>query len=185
MIKIRKSKLIPKILLTLCVFLAILGLTTTGNAGIPPFYWEYMQSPIISWGLDVQIDDDQSCLWGVATCCTEEEAQSGLFPKAPFQHKLFIDGKKIPLQRFAFTDKDGSIFGYPNTKWWVFYHFFEADEFDVGEYEIVHEMWIQKPYSGSEIHGWRILINYNGPDDPLIPGEPPEEYILSYTLTVI
>ena len=183
--KINKKKLMPKILLTLTIFLTILGLTTTVNAGIPPFYWEYAQSPIISWGWDVEINDDQSCLWGVATAITEDEIESGLFPKPPFNHIVYIDGKKLPLQRFVFIDRDGSIFNIPDTKWWVHYHFFEADDFDVGEYQIVHEMWVQKPYLGSEIHGWRIFINYEGPDDPFVPGVPPESYKLTYTLTVV
>ena len=187
-------KLMPKILLIFTIFLTILGLTTTVNAGIPPFYyyWYYHPELIISWGVDVQIDDDDSCIWGVATATTEDEIESGLFPKAPFKHKLFIDGKKIPLQRFVFTDRDYNGDGYgdvfylePDLKWWVYYHIFEADDFDVGLYNIVHEMWVQKPYSGSEIHGWRIFINFNGPDDPLIPGVPPEKLVLTYTLTVV
>ncbi|MFW9826546.1 MAG: hypothetical protein ACFFEY_02885 [Candidatus Thorarchaeota archaeon] len=183
MVNIKQSKLVSKTLLSVMAIMAIFGLTATARAGIPPFYWQYATSPIISWGFDVQINDDQSCLWGVATAVTEWEIETGFFPKQPFDHKLYIDGEKVPLQRFTFIDRDGSIFGYPNTKWWVHYHFFEADDFDVGVYNIEHQMWVQKPYAGSEMHGWRIFVNYEGPVE--LYGEVDEPLILTYTLTVV
>jgi hypothetical protein len=143
----------------------ILGFSTTARAGIPPFFWDYVYqyNQISSLGSDVEAPHDEPCLWGVMTSCSEDEI--GYFPQPPYEHKLFIDGDEINLLRFVWTDKDG-IFGTPGLKWFVFYQTFEAGYFEVGEHEIKHEMWVQKPYLGEEVYGWRIYI------------------ILTYTLTI-
>ncbi|MFX0154237.1 MAG: hypothetical protein ACFE9Q_06890, partial [Candidatus Hodarchaeota archaeon] len=135
----------------------ILGLTTAARAGVPPFIWVYMSeyNQISSLEGDVEAPHDEPCLWGVMSACSEDEI--GYFPQHPYDHKLFIDGEKIALLRFVWIDRDG-LFGYPDLKWWVYYQVFEAGYFDVGLHEIKHEMWVQKPYFGSEMYGWRIFI---------------------------
>jgi len=161
-----------------------LGLTTTARAGIPPFMYEYMSyNQISTFGSDVEAPHDEPCLWGFSSACTEEEIETGYFPKPPYKHILIIDGEKIPLRRFVFYDEYGIVFGYPETKWYCYYQVFEAGYFDVGEHDVYHEVWVQKPYAGSETYGWRIFVNYEGPEDLYGPVEIP--WILSYTLTVV
>ncbi len=157
MIKINRSKLIPKVLVGLVVLTTILGLTTTARAGVPPFIWVYMSeyNQISSLGGDVEAPHDEPCLWGVMSACSEDEV--GYFPQHPYDHKLFIDGEKIVLRRFVWIDRDG-LMGIPDLKWRVYYQVFEAGYFDVGEHEIIHEMWVQKPYFGSEMYGWRLYL---------------------------
>ena len=183
MIKINRSKLIPKVLVGLVVLVTIFGLTTAARAGVPPFIWEYMTeyNQISSLGSDVEAPQNEPCLWGVMSACSEDEI--GYFPQHPYKHKLFIDGEKIPLRRFVFYDEYGYVFGIPETKWYCFYQVFEAGYFDLGEHDIRHEAWVQKPYAGSEIYGWRIFVNYEGPEDLYGPIGVP--YNLTYTLTVI
>jgi hypothetical protein len=181
--KINRTKLIPKVLVGLAVLTTILGLSTAARAGAPPFIWEYFQYNVISYGWDVEIPQDEPCLWGVASACTEEEIETGFFPKPPFNHKVSIDGEKIVLRRFVFYDEYGYIFGIPETKWYCFYHVFEAGYFDLGEHDVIHEAWVQKPYAGSEIYGWRIFVNYEGPE--YLYGSIGVPYSLTYTLTVI
>jgi len=182
MIEINRSKLMPKVLLGLAVLITIIGLTTSARAGVPPFAWEYMgYDPISSFGPDVEIQQDKPCLWSVASACTEEEIELGWFPEPPFNHKLYIDGEKINLRRFTFIDEWG-IFGDLGLKWWVFYQVFEAGYFEVGVYEIVHKVLVQKPYNGSDIHGWRVFVNFAGPVDLYGPLEWP--WIVTYNLIV-
>ena len=182
MIKINRSKLIPKVLVGLAVLTTILGLTTIARAGAPPFIWEYSQYNIISLGVDIEIPQDEPCLWLIAGACTEEEIETGFFPKPPFKHRLLIDGEKIPLRRFVFYDEEGYVFGIPETKWYCFYQVFEAGYFDLGEHEVIHEAWVQKPYAGSETYGWRIFVNYEGPEYLYGPLEWP--WIVTYNLIV-
>ncbi|MFW9823738.1 MAG: hypothetical protein ACFFE4_12415 [Candidatus Thorarchaeota archaeon] len=173
----------PKILVSLVVLMTIFGVSATARAGAPPFIWEYFTYNVISWGVDITIPQDESCIWGVASACTDEEIETGFFPKLPFNHKVTIDGKKIPLRRFVFYDEYGYVFGIPETKWYVFYQIFEAGFFELGEYDIIHEMLVQKPYAGSETYGWRVFINYEGPEYLYGPVGVPQ--VLSYTLTVV
>ena len=60
---------------------------------------------------------------------------------------------------------------------------FEADYFTLGEHEVIHEVYVQKPYAGSETHGWRIFVNYEGPEE--LYGEVEEPLIISFTLTFV
>jgi hypothetical protein len=181
LIKIKKSKLVPKVLLSLIILFTIFGMTSTARAGAPPFIWEYFQYNIISWGVDVEIPQNEPCMWGVATATTEWEIETGYWPEGPFNHIVYIDGEKISLQRFVFYDEFGYVFGIPDTKWYVFYHMFEADYFELGDHEVIHEVWVQKPYAGSEVYGWRIFVNYEGPPEYGPIGVP---MILTYNLHV-
>ena len=185
MIKINRTKLIPKVLVGLVVLVTIFGLTTAARAGAPPFIWEYYleYNRISSLGSDVEAPQNEPCFWGAASSFTEEEIVTGFFPKPPFNHILFIDGEKIPLRRFVFYDEYGYVFGIPETKWYIFYQVFEAGYFDLGEHDVIHQAWVQKPYAGNETYGWRIFVNYEGP--VILYGEIGVPYILTYTLNVI
>ncbi|MFX1567059.1 MAG: hypothetical protein ACFFCV_01680 [Promethearchaeota archaeon] len=182
MIKISRSKLVPKVLVGLTVLLTIFGLITTANAGIPPFIWEYSQYNYI-WGVDQTLPQDEPCFWAIGIACSEEEIETGYYPKPPFKHKLYIDGEEINLRRFIFTDKDGSMFGIPGQKWYFFYQVFEASYFTLGEYDVTEEFWVHHPYTGSETYGWRIFVNYEGPEYKYGPVGLP--HTLTYTLTFV
>ncbi|MGB5912255.1 MAG: hypothetical protein WBH31_13760 [Promethearchaeia archaeon] len=155
--KINRSRLIAKILVGLTFLTTILGLTTAARAGAPPFIWVYMSeyNQIMTLGSDVEAPHDEPCIWGIMSACSEDEI--GYFPQNPYKHKLWIDGEKIVLRRFVYIDRDG-LFGEPDLKWWCYYQVFEAGYFDVGEHEIKHEMWVQKPYYGDEVYGWRLFL---------------------------
>jgi hypothetical protein len=157
------------VLVGICILTTILGLTTTAHAGMPPFMWEYFSYNVISSvepNVVIDAPQDEPCIWGVMTACSEDEI--GYFPPPPYDQKVWIDGEKIVLLRFAWTDTEG-IFGYPGLKWRAFYHIFEAGYFDVGLHEIIHEIWVQKPYYGDEVYGWRLYatltytLNITGP----------------------
>jgi len=161
MIEINKSKLMPKILLGLAVLITIMGLTTSARAGVPPFMWvyysEYNSITSLKSNTVIEAPHDEPCIWGVMAGCSEDEI--GYFPLPPYKQILWIDGEKIPLLRFTWNDTYG-IFGIPGTKLFAYYHVFKAGYFDVGEYEIHHEMWVQKPYFGDEVYGWRIYADF-------------------------
>ncbi|MFX0040817.1 MAG: hypothetical protein ACFFCY_16775 [Promethearchaeota archaeon] len=158
MIKINRTKLVPKILVGLTVLVTILGFTTAARAGAPPFIWEYFQYNVISSlepNVVIEAPQDEPCIWGVMTAVSEDEI--GYFPSQPYKHEVWIDGEKIVLRRFTWIDTDG-LFGYPGLKWRAVFQVFEAGYFEVGEHEIIHEMWVQKPYYGDEVYGWRLFV---------------------------
>ncbi|MFX1469148.1 MAG: hypothetical protein ACFFB8_10830 [Promethearchaeota archaeon] len=183
MVKINRTKIIPKIILGFVVLITIFGLTTSANAGIPPFMWNYMPDNVISWGIDLEVPQNEPSLYLCATACTDWEIETGFYPKPPFNHKVYIDGEKIVLRRCVFYDEEGYVFGIPETKWYVFYQIFEAGYFTLGEHNVIHEVYVQKPYAGSETYGWRIFVNYEGPEE--LYGEVEEPLIISYTLTFV
>ncbi|MFX1241392.1 MAG: hypothetical protein ACFFA7_09110 [Promethearchaeota archaeon] len=183
LIKINRSKLIPKVFVGLAVLTTILGITSVARAGAPPFIWEYFQYNVISWGWDVEIPQDEPCLWAVGTACTDWEIETGYYPEPPFNHEVYIDGEKIVLRRFVFYDEFGYVFGIPDTKWFCFYHVFEAGYFTNGVHNVIHEVLVQKPYAGSETYGWRVFVNYEGPVN--LYGEVGVPQVLTYTITVV
>lgn len=183
LIKISRNKLIPKILVGMAVLLTIVSLTTSANAGMPPFIWQYMPQNIISWGIDLEVPQNEPCLYLCASGNDEWEIETGFFPKPPFNHKVYIDGKEIVLRRCVFYDEEGYVFGVPEVKWYVFYQIFEAGYFSLGEHEVIHKVLVQKPYKGSEVYGWRIFVNYEGPIDLYGPIGLP--LVLTYTLTFV
>jgi hypothetical protein len=173
----------PKVLVGLAVLVTIFGFTTTARAGMPPFLWEYFQYNVISYGVDLEVPQDEPCIYGVASACTEWESETGYYPEPPFKHKVYIDGEKITLRRCVFYDEEGYVFGIPETKWYIFYQVFEAGYFELGDHDVIHEVWVQKPYAGSEIYGWRIFVNLEGPEYLYGPIGVP--MVLSFTLTFV
>ncbi|MFX0043218.1 MAG: hypothetical protein ACFE8L_09920 [Candidatus Hodarchaeota archaeon] len=160
----------PKLILSFVVLMTIFGLTTTVKAGVPPFMWQYIfEYNIISDPTNTEIPYNQPSLFIVGFATTEEEIESGVWPKNPFNLEAYIDGERIVLRRFQFFDKDGSIGGYPGVHWWYFYQVYDPCHFEKGYHNIIVKPLVQKPYAGSEVHGWRIFVNYYGDPDEYGP----------------
>ena len=102
------------------------------------------------------------------------------FPKNPYKIKLFINEEEIPLRRYAFYEKEfetsipykiGDTWYYDaepivtERHAWFWYQIFKPNYFKSGTtYVIRMEVWVHSPYGGSEETGWRIYINYIGPE---------------------
>lgn len=166
-----KSKLIPKIIVFLALGILTISFIPSVQAGVPPFLDPTPGQYIgyYPWdGRDISASDYS--YFKVGFGYTPEETQTGWWPKNPYKVRLYFDGVEIPLRRYVWYDKEGEAMGAP-VHWWYFYQIFKPGYFTLEEDILVRiEVYVKKPYLGSDSNKWRWFVNLEG---PAIPWEDP------------
>ncbi|MFX0035751.1 MAG: hypothetical protein ACFE9I_08940 [Candidatus Hermodarchaeota archaeon] len=192
-----KSRLFSKLTLSATVGILIFSFISTVNAGIPPFLGPIFGDQWIGNGAFVQertIDGSKESYyrigWGLAIPL---ELDEGWNTRPPFKETLTIDGKEVKLRRCHILFKDiedihpetGEPITY-NFHLWIWYQFFEPNFFEKGEHIVKCELLIKKLYGEDPREkGWRIFINYDGPEFWYGPQWPDPGSVYSYEHTLI
>lgn len=194
-----RSKTVKLILLA-TIGILIFSFIPVVNAGEPPFItWEAIGDQYIGhglwspyWEVDGSEESYYRMGWGIAIPI---ELDEGWNSRPPFELKLFIDGIQVKLQRFHFYIKNIEDV-HPVTEepimydlhMWVWYDVFKPNYFTEGEHTIRSETWIKKSYgTDPRDAGWRIYINYEGPESwygDQWP-DPNSVYCFTHTLNVL
>lgn len=133
------------------------------NAGIPPFVPQgQMQNNLfIAYfaGEEFPFSASENLFFAFGWASTEEEIENDLFPKQPWEIKLFINDEEIVLRRYDIFVKD--LEGYKKNSVW--YYIFGPDYFTPGGYYLLRwEFWVRRPYQGDGKNYWRIYVDYGG-----------------------
>jgi hypothetical protein len=171
-----RKKINKKLILLSVIGVMCLSYIPIVKAGIPPFLgpifgdqWIGHGAFVSEWTIDGSEESYFRVGWGVAIPL---ELDEGWNSRPPFKTTLYIDGVEITLRRCHIFFKDIEDVhpetGEPITydfHLWIWYQIFKPNYFSSGEHQIKSELWIMKNYGvDPREQGWRIYINYDGPE---------------------
>jgi hypothetical protein len=176
----KKIKLISIFSFLILFGFSMISLTQSVNARRPPFMDDLDPTQRIYFWIDSDISASKESWFYAGMYFTPYELEYNWFPKNPYKIKLFINEEEIPLRRYALYEKEfetsipykiGDTWYYDaepiitERHAWFWYQIFKPNYFKSGTtYVIRMEVWVHSPYGGSEETGWRIYINYIGPE---------------------
>ena len=136
----------------------------SGGNWIGAWFWSPPDGPGIEG--DWEIPHDQYSFFRTGWMVADYEIEMGYDPGPPYQYNLFINGEKIGMKRWVWTEKgerifpDGEFRPYKARAWmWVVRfdpYFFEQGK----DYEIRLQFLVKNPYYGSPSNKWRTYINH-------------------------
>jgi len=153
-----KAKFLKKSILFATIGILALSFIPAVSAGVPGHFidrpgYNNLVMPYFRPDLYWEFSTSEDLYFRIGWVTSEEEIELDIFPKNPWQFKLFINNEEIDLDRF------GLLGYYGKTSYW--YHVFGPGYFEAGEeYLLRFEFWVKRPYQGDGLNYWRIFVWY-------------------------